>query len=259
MPVLLILFYEKLWTLKLVKQKALMQIQTFAADTQLMLPLKPVTGSFQNEYNKKSYKISSNGQFTDIDGAVNQANRAWGLGKKIIILLTDGAVDLGSKFRTAQSKNKLAESTLKSLHQNGVRVFTIGFSKNADKALLDNLALKTNGLSQVVNESNDIDNVLYSIFTAIITVNGTPVTVDKDSSRTIKIDKNIHALTLILKKTGSISQLFLMDPKGRKKNIVDLSNKDASTTNYLFVDINNPIAGKWILTGLSKKLSEQLS
>ena len=135
----------------LIKQKALMQIQTFATDTQLMIPLKPVTTSFQNEYRQKSYKISSNGQWTDIDGAINNANHAWGLGKKIIILLTDGAVDLGSEFRTKQSKNKLAESTLANLHQKGVRVFTIGFSKNADKNLLDNLAVKTNGISQAVN------------------------------------------------------------------------------------------------------------
>ena len=222
----------------LIKNKASMQIQTFATDTQTMIPFKLVDANFQNEYKQKNYQISSNGQWTDIDGAINTANHSWGLGKKIIVLLTDGDVDLGNEFRTKQSKNKLAESTIANLNKSGVRVFNIGFSKNADKELLDNLALKTNGLSQVVNESKDLDNVLYAIFTAIITVNGTPIEVDKDSSRVITIDKNIHALTLILKKTNTISLLFLSDPKGRKKNVEALSKKDVSTANYLFIDIN---------------------
>ncbi|RUR12203.1 vWA domain-containing protein [Legionella sp. km772] len=161
----------------LIKQKASMQIQTFSTDTQLMIPLKTVTESYQAEYKQKSYKIGSNGQWTDIDTAMNEANKSWGLGKKNIILLTDGAVDLGTEFRTTQSKNKLMESTLQSLHKNGVTVFTIGFSKDADKALLDNIALKTSGISRVVSESKDLDNVLYSIFTAIIPVNGTPIKV----------------------------------------------------------------------------------
>ena len=55
------------------------------------------------------------------------------LGKKIIVLLTDGDVDLGNEFRTKQSKNKLAESTIANLNKSGVRVFNIGFSKISNK------------------------------------------------------------------------------------------------------------------------------
>ena len=120
------------------------------------------------------------------------------------------------------------------------------------------MAVKTNGISQAVNDSKDLDNVLYSIFTAIINVNGTPLNTDKDSSRNIKIDKSIHALTLIFKKTDSISKLFLTDPKGRKKNIETLSKKDISTDNYLFVDINEPIPGKWTLTGPKQEIERAI-
>ena len=119
----------------LIKQKALMQIQTFATTTQLMMPLKPVSTEFQNQYNIKSYQINSIGAWTDIEAAVNKANQSWGLGNKVIIILTDGAVDLGEEFRTNQSRNKLRESVLLNLQKNGVRVFTVGFSKEADKIL----------------------------------------------------------------------------------------------------------------------------
>lgn len=242
----------------LIKQKALMQIQTFATTPQLMMSLKPANQAFQNEYLQKKNQITSNGQWTDIDKAINQANQGWKLGQKNIILLTDGAVDLGVEFRTKQSRSKLTESTLLALQQKGVRVFTVGFSKEADKSLLDNLAAKTNGLSQVISSANELDNVLYSMFTAIISVNGTPIDTNKDSSRSIQIDKSIHELTLILKKTEGIANLFLTDPKGLKRNVVTLSQKNNSTPNYVFISVENPIPGKWLLTGPKQEIERAI-
>lgn len=242
----------------LIKNKALMQIQTFATDTKLMIPSKLVDDKLQAEYKLKSYKITSDGQWTDIETALNEANKSWGQGKRAIILLTDGQVDLGSSFKTNQSKNKIMESTLKNLNQSGVRVFAIGFSEETDKDFLDNLALKTSGISKVVSESKDLDNVLYAIFTAIIAVDGTPLKVESDSSRIIAVDKSIHALTLIFKKSDHIAQLYLIDPMGKKQNVEGLSNKDVSTDNYLFVDINAPTVGKWTLTGPKQEIERAI-
>lgn len=242
----------------LIKQKALMQIQTFSTETDLMLPLQQVTAEYHKQYRNKRGLISSNGAWTDIDSAINQANTSWGLGKRVIVLLTDGAVDLGSEFRTKQSRNKLTESTLRLLQKAKVRVFTIGFSSKADKDLLANLAAKTNGLSEIVNTSNDLDNVLYSIFTAIIKVDGTPIDTNEDSTRSINIDKNINELTLIFKKTEDISKLFLINPKQKKKAIQELSNKEVSTEHYLVVTIEKPTSGKWILMGPKQEIERAI-
>lgn len=245
--------------LYLIKQKALVQIHVFSTNTHLLLPLQLATNQYQSQYRKKSVFITSDGEWTDIEEALENANQDWRNSRRIIILLTDGNVDLGSKYKTHQSKSKLIEGVLQRLRKEGVRVFSIGFSKFADKNVLDNLAFKTNGLSYVVTGSKEIDSVLYSIFTAIINPDGTPINQDKDLNRSITIDKNISDLTLIFKKTKQISRLYLIDPKGRKRSIQQMSKAAGiSSTNFLFLNIKNPLVGKWILTGPKQEVERAI-
>lgn len=242
----------------LIKQKAAMGIQVFATQTEQLLPPAPVTADFQKELNKKTYKITSDGAWTDIDGALNAANQGWHSEKKVIVLLTDGTLDLGSESLTKASRDKLTQSTISKLEQDGVRVFSIGFSNAADKQLLNDISVKTNGLSSIVLSANDLDTLLYTIFTAIIPANGTPLTTNKDTTRSINIDKNIHEMTLVFKKGAGIDSLYLTDPKHSKKSVLDLTSKDISTLNYSFINIKNPITGEWILSGPAQEIERAL-
>lgn len=242
----------------LIKQKASMGIQVFAKKTDELLSAAPVTQSFQSALNKKTYKITSDGAWTDIDGALNAANQGWHSDKKVIVLLTDGTLDLGSESLTKASRDKLTQSTISTLEKDGVRVFSIGFSNDADKKLLNDISVKTNGLSNVVLSANDLDTLLYTIFTAIVPANGTPLTTNKDTSRSINIDKNIHDMTLVFKKGAGINSLYLTDPKHSKKSVLELTSKDISTLNYSFINIQNPITGEWILSGPAQEIERAL-
>jgi hypothetical protein len=242
----------------LVKHKAQMQIQLFAADILSLMDLSPVDEHYQEQFVQKRGQITANGALTDIDLAVTKANTGWGKGERVIILLTDGAVDLGAEQITLDSRNKLSSSTIAALQKEKVKVFTVGFSAAADKQLLELIAVKTNGLSNIVQSAKDLDSVLYAIFTAIIPVNGVPVQPATITTREIDVDKSIRNLTLILKKSNQIEQLFLTNPQGVKRGVLELSEKDISTDNYLFISINGLLTGTWILSGPAQEIERAI-
>ena len=233
----------------LIKQKAEMSVSTFSTETNKIIPAAPVDDKFATLFMSKKNTIASDGAWTNIETALINANQSWRSGNKIIILMTDGHIDLQYDAVSAASKDRLIRDVIPNLQHGKVRVFNVGFSANADKSLLDTISARTNGISQIVRSSKDLDSTLYNIFTAIIKINGTAIKKNKDATRSIQIDKNINNLTLIFKKNENISKLYLTNPEGKKSAVIDLNQKNVSTADYDFIDIKKPTPGTWVLAG----------
>lgn len=242
----------------LANQKAKMSLGVFSTDYKEIIPLQLVSPEYQNLFAKNSNEIRSDGHWTNLVSALNAANQNWGNGKKIIILLTDGKLDLGSEQLNTQSRHELNSVTIPSLQQNNIQVYTIGLSNQSDKELLSNLSLKTNALSQTVVSADDLDGILYAIFTAAINYEGAPLSKNKDSSRTIKIDPSIHEFTLIFKKNSVITNLYLSTPNGKKSALEKENNGILATPHYEIIKIKYPLPGDWILSGPEQEMERVL-
>ena len=233
----------------LMQQKALMSIDSFATTSNTIIPKTIVNGHFATSFLKKEVDISSDGAWTNMELALNNAMKSWSNANKVIILLTDGKIDLGSDAQSKASRNTVLTRLIKQLQDAQIRVFTIGFSQEADKKLLNKIALSTNAIPQVIDSSEDIEGTLYKIFTAIIPVNGITIEKNPNTTRTIQVDKNIKEMTLIFKRNGGMSQVDLISPKGKKSAIKDISQNGGLNQNYIFVTLDKPQAGLWTLSG----------
>lgn len=242
----------------LANQKAKMNLGVFSTDYKEIIPLQLATPHYSSLFKKKVQEIRSDGHFTDINHALNAANQSWGKGKKIIILLTDGKLDLGSEKLNSQSTQQLNEITIPKLQHDQVQVYTIGLSDQSDKLLLSNLSLKTNALSQIVLSANDLDGILYSTFTAAINADGATVHKNKDSSRSIKIDPSIHEFTLIFKKNTVVNKLYLIAPDGVKRSLDEANTGMLATKNYEIIKMSDPLPGEWVLSGPEQQMERVL-
>jgi hypothetical protein len=234
----------------LIKQKALMDIDIYSTTAENIIPTRIVDNSFEKLYLKKRGQITSNGAWTNIELALKNANLAWkNSSNRVIVLLTDGKIDLGSDVVSAESKDRVINQLVQTLAAQKIRVFTVGFSDLADKDLLNKIAINTDGIPQIIRSSDDIDNTLYKIFTAVIPINGTAIEKNQNTTRMISIDKNIQHVTLIFKKNNTISEVYLTSPSGKKRSINEMSQANNNSVNYTFIDIDKPQIGKWLLSG----------
>ncbi|MDR3443006.1 MAG: VWA domain-containing protein [Legionella sp.] len=265
----------------LVSERAVMSVSTFANDLKQVIPPQTVTSKFQEFFLKNRKKITSDGEWTNIDAALIGANKSWTKKKKVIILITDGMLDLGSEVLNKKSTQHLNETTIPALQKDQVQVYTIGLSHQADMELLSNIALKTNALFQPVISAKDLDNALYAIFSSVISAQEAPLatkqtqdkkavspdsintsanTTDKDATSTILVDKSIHQVTLIFKKNEDTHQsaILLSSPAGKTQDLNASSGNAVSIGHYKMINIDKPAPGNWILKGPSQELKQVL-
>ncbi|MFC1859895.1 FHA domain-containing protein, partial [Thermodesulfobacteriota bacterium] len=87
--------------------------------------------------------------------------------RKVIILLTDGIVDTGEKAQNFKKENWLKEDLAKDSRKNGVRIFGIAFTDQADFSLIQTLAVRTDGEYFRALQVEDIGNI-FTKFQEII-------------------------------------------------------------------------------------------
>lgn len=229
--------------------KAKLSIFTFAAEPKNLIPLHIVDDYFIQSFKNKRHLITSNGALTNIEKALVKANAHWSTKKRIIILLTDGKLDVGSNVMNESVVDQLMKNVLPVLQQNHVQVFTLGFSKDADRALLKSISNQSNGISQFILSSDDLDHSLFKIYMATIETEGTSINKKSDLTRTFSIDKSVNELSLIIELNDNDSSLLLTQPNGKTLAINQDNSTVFSINKYRLFKMTSPPPGEWILTG----------
>ena len=123
----------------------------FDTDANLVQPLTGITTaesaeSFLDGLDMITYK----GQFTNTPAGVERAvyelkTNGRGQAEKVVILLTDGIVDTGNKDQDLESEKWLKETLTLECKKQGIRIFGIAFTEQADFRLMQTLAVTTEG------------------------------------------------------------------------------------------------------------------
>ena len=223
--------------------------------------LTPVKG---NKHRQQLFKavdrISSKGVYTNLHGAIEGAlrvldrdatgNTASNKRQRIIVLMSDGKMDLGNSENTQQQSQRLLLDTLPALKRQGIEVHTIAFTPQSDQALLKQIADTTGGTFNIARSDRD----LHDAYTAIFEHNKSPNILPFHGEK-FTIDKAIKEVTIVGSKDSAQVVLSLLTPDGRMLTPDDRGKglKWFASDQFDLITITNPAAGEWQLKASNGK------
>jgi len=143
-------------------------IVIFSEKAELVLPLTSVSKQGVSEKIAETLKrLDYRGRYTDIPAGIERAIYELKKGRedarKVIVFMTDGIIDTGNKARDEERTSWLKQELLTEANKNNIRIFAIAFTEEADYALIQTIAQRTNGNYYRALKAEDITDVLSSI------------------------------------------------------------------------------------------------
>ena len=185
-------------------------------------------------------KVSSRGVYTNLYAAL--AKGVAMLDKesrperdRILVLMSDGKMDVGDTDEDWALTQKLQGELLQSIKDKGIKVYTIAFTEASDVELLRRVASETGALFKLARSDQDLHEVFSAIFESakapdMLPIEGGEFVVDESKER-------------------EDVRIFLQAPDGR-----ELSSDDAGDTLKWFVShhfdmitVTKPQTGSWKL------------
>jgi Mg-chelatase subunit ChlD len=220
-------------------------IEGFGKSATLLKPLTQNTKQNRQALFNAVEKIMSKELFTDITEAVIQGLKELEMShrqNRIMIMMSDGKIDLGSREKDDASQSILM-GILPELARKQIPLYTIAFTQESDRALLENMAKATGGSFRFAGEDKDVHVIFASIFEKIKSPDVVPFV-----GESFTIDREItEATVLVTKKQGT--ELSLIDPSSKKNNATSHDAHIAWFESSVFdmITIQNPAAGIWNL------------
>ena len=114
------------------------------------VPLTPIDDASKARLIESLDNINYRGQLTDSPAAIERAiyelkTKGRADANKLIVFMTDGIVDTGNAEADIEKTKWLRDELAVDAKANGIRVFAIAFTENADFFLIQSLANKTDG------------------------------------------------------------------------------------------------------------------
>ena len=190
------------------------------------------------------------GQTTDFAAALQAGLDSFpptpppGASRDVVILLTDGKLDLGGKRRADEPAilAHMREALLPQYRRRGIRIYTLAFTEAADQALLQEMAEHTEGAYAVIPGPERLHAVFSQLFLQARQAESVPVT-----DQTVLLDESIQEATLIFSKRQAQEPITLVTPQ-RERLHASSTRPDmtwTSTPAYDMVQMTNPEAGRW--------------
>lgn len=192
-------------------------------------------------------RISHKGVHTNIHAAIakgiellkesEQLNR-----EPIIILMSDGQMDVGNTEKSAALREDIFQDLLPQLIDHNIKIYSIAFTEASDQALLQEIAEATDGRYALAAS----DEVLHKVFSKIFEQTKQPDMLPMSENKFI-VDSSIQEVTIIANKKSDNSKIYLLPPKGKKINSTFKSKeiKWFVSTSFDMITIQKPMEGEW--------------
>ena len=222
-------------------------IWTFGRYINMLVPHRPVNDEWKRNATRLSNEINSVGLYTNIGEALEKAtydfDRPNPNFQTSVILLTDGMVDIDKDpNKNQQEWRRLVDDVLPRMQQAGYKVHTVALSDNADSALMDKLALGTDGLSEVANSADDLMKIFLRIFDQAAPSEQVPL-----EGNSFLVDSSIEEFTALIFPEPTSEPTRLIAPDDSEYRF-DKEVADANwyrTEDYDLITIQRPLEGEW--------------
>ncbi len=214
----------------------------------------PIAGltPVNNDANKKKLlnatdKITSKGLHTNLYGAFHKGMEVLLEAKEegreqIIILMSDGMMDVGDPDKDSQLLTKLKLELSGELKKNNIKVYSIAFTNQSDRRLLEKLSKQTGGFYNLALTDKDFHLVFTSIFESLKSPEMLPM--EKNS---FLIDGSIQEVTIVASKASPETDIQIIAPDGQTYSGSHQYSGISwfVSDNFEMVTVQKPVQGRW--------------
>lgn len=222
-------------------------VWTFGKYVNMLVPHQVVDTAWRDAASHRSAEINSVGLFTNIGGALETAAHDRASGNPgyatSIILLTDGMVDISKSAAENEAEwRRVVDQVFPDLKQAGYKVHAVALSEEADRNLMEKLAITTGGTFAVANTADDLLKIFLRAFDLAAPSQKVPLVNNR-----FLVDSSVNELTALIFRQDHQEHTRLIGPD----EVViraDASPDDVRwlrTQEYDLITVQKPYEGEW--------------
>ncbi|MEK9764871.1 MAG: vWA domain-containing protein, partial [Thalassolituus sp.] len=226
-------------------------VWTFGRYVNMLVPLDQVDEEWRLRARAASPEISSVGLNTNLVGALEKAlyetspDNGY---EQTVILLTDGRIDMdtsqgdsASEVNSAE-RQRLINEILPLYTANRVRIHTLALSDAADSAMLQQIAMETDGLALTAHTADDLMPAFLKAFDRAVPAEQVPL-----NGNTFQIDGSVREFTALIFRAPTSTPTVLVSPSGKRYSQASLGEDTRwhHDLNFDLITISQPEPGEW--------------
>ncbi|MBL8266617.1 vWA domain-containing protein [Steroidobacter sp.] len=225
-------------------------LAAFSDRADLLIPIAPAQDAGAKDALQSSLKkLVFNGQTTDLAAALDSglaafAEPADSSHRRLVLLLTDGALDLGKgrEEQEAAARKRILDSLLPEYLRRDIALYTIAFTSSADQSLLKEMTQASAGESRFAGDAQTLHKAFSQIFIGARGAQSFPL-----EKGNLQIDASIKELSLVFAKSAPDERIALLTPQQRTVKAGDTAEGMTwqSTPAYDLVRMHEPEPGTW--------------
>lgn len=224
----------------------------FSDTPKVIRPLSPFETTDAETVGKLIGALPSEGEFTDLLAAVQQAESILSAGRRearpIAVLLSDGKMEPNPAHSGAdQATHKLLEEILPEMKTRGQKIYTLALSNDADRELLRHIAASTDSVMWFTPNAETIHESYADLFLAVKKPQVIPL-----SAKGFSIDAGVDEATFYVNREGA-TDISLLTPSAATITAESPppNVKWFHSEKFDVVTITKPDVGNWKITGIS--------
>lgn len=193
--------------------------------------------------------VRFNGQTTNLSAALKAGLASFPVAqgaesRDLVLLLTDGQLDLGPQRRAEepQALAAIRDTLLPQYRERGIAVYTIAFTAEADRALMQGMAQATGGEFRFIPNAALLHKAFSDLFVAAKGAESLPI-----QQGAVVMDASIQEASLILAKQQAKDPVSLVTP-GKQRLQARSTHPGMhwqSTPTYDMIQLTAPEPGTW--------------
>lgn len=225
----------------------------FSETVKTIRPLSEYSSEQSAQISSDLQKVGNSGTYTDLLSALKTAHRELKAQARedahpIVVVLSDGKIDPDPAVASAALQGaELANVELPGLKADGIRVHTLSFSDQADKEMLSQIALGSDGVNWFTPTAEKIHESYADLFLVVKKPQIVPL-----AGKAFVIDEDIDEATFYInREEGATVTLESPEKTSYTAASTDDGIKWYSGTRFDVITLKEPKAGKWKVTGLT--------
>ncbi len=222
-------------------------VWTFGKYVNMLVPHQLVDNAWREAASRKSAEINSVGLFTNIGGALETAAQDMARGNPgyatSVILLTDGMVDISKSLEENEAEwRRVVDQVFPALKKAGYKVHAVALSEEADRNLMEKLAITTGGTFAVAKTADDLMKIFLQAFDLAVPSQKVPLLDNR-----FRVDSSVNEFTALIFRKNPAEQTRLVGPDeetiqaGTKRDDVRWQRTDE----YDLITVRKPYEGEW--------------
>lgn len=233
--------------ISLLPEQAKVSIWLFAEKTTQLIETNSVNAAWKQQALQACKKIHSKGLYTHIENAIETTLTQGfkGNGRKHLLLLTDGLVDISKDIMvSADSRERIFSEWIPRLQQQAIKVETIGLSGQVDKELLEKLASDTGGWNENPQVAEQLQRVFLKMLLKAVPKENLPLTGNQ-----FTVDSQVKEFSVLAFKANdsAASKLVTPDKKQIDKRSAPANVAWLENPGFDLITVKQPGVGDWRL------------